>query len=70
MNFRYFIKNKGKIKKVRKHLSVLDAILTIFIDEETNRNKYSKSNTLFADDISKVMLNESNGRVSVWEYEY
>lgn len=31
------------------HLSVLDVILAIFIDEETSRNKFSSSNTLFAD---------------------
>jgi len=66
MNFRHFIKNKGKVKNGKKHLSILDAILTIFVDEETNRNKYSKSNTLFADDISKIMLNEADVDISIW----
>jgi hypothetical protein len=44
-------------------------ILAIFIDEETSRNKYSSSNTLFADEVSKIMLNENTCNVSVWDYE-
>jgi hypothetical protein len=51
------------------HLSVLDVVLAIFIDEETSRNKYSSSNTLFADEVSKIMLNENTCNVSVWDYE-
>jgi hypothetical protein len=44
-------------------------ILAIFIDEETSRNKYSSSNTLFADEVSKIMLNENTNNVSIWDYE-
>lgn len=72
--FRYFIMNKsfGQINenKVNNHnISVLDVILAIFIDEETSRNKFSSSNTLFADEVSKIMLNENSSNVSIWEYE-
>jgi hypothetical protein len=58
--FRSFIMEKGNKSKIKPYLSVLDAILAIFIDEETCRNKYSSSNTLFANEISKLMLNEGN----------
>lgn len=44
-------------------------ILAIFIDEETSRNKFSSSNTLFADEVSKIMLNENTSNVSIWDYE-
>lgn len=51
-------------------LSILDAVLVIFIDEETSRNKYSNNNTLFANEISKLLLNESDCEISFWDYEY
>lgn len=48
---------------------MLDAILAIFIEEETSRNKYSSSNTLFSNEISKLMLNEGDCELSFWDYE-
>lgn len=65
-------KSFGQINenKANNHnISVLDVILAIFIDEETSRNKFSSSNTLFADEVSKIMLNENSSNVSIWEYE-
>jgi hypothetical protein len=34
--------------------------LAIFIEEETSRSRYSSSNTLFSNEISKLMLNEEH----------
>ena len=42
----------------------------IFIDEETSRNRYSSNNTLFTNEISKLLLNESDCEISFWDYEY
>lgn len=50
-------------------INILDAILAIFIEEETSRSKYSSSNTLFSNEISKLMLNEGDCELSFWEYE-
>lgn len=52
------------------HLSILDAVLVIFVDEETSRNKYESSNTLFANEISKLLLNENDCEISFWDYEF
>lgn len=38
-------------------INILDAILAIFIEEETSLCKFSSSNTLFSNEISKLMLN-------------
>lgn len=51
-------------------LTVLDAVLVIFLDEESSRNKYATSNTLFTNEISKLILNENNCDISFWDYEY
>ena len=41
-------------------------MLSIFIEEETSRSKYSSSNTLFSNEISKLMLNEGDCELSLW----
>jgi hypothetical protein len=46
--FRSFMREKGKISEKKPFINILDAILAIFIEEETSRNKYSSSNTLFS----------------------
>jgi hypothetical protein len=40
------------------HISILDSVLAIFMDEESARNKVSSSNTIFGSEISKLILNE------------
>lgn len=59
--FRGYLRERGPNQQRKKQaLNILDAILAIFIEEETSRNKYSSSNTLFSNEISKLMLNEGD----------
>ena len=43
--------------------------MAIFIEEETSRHKYGSSNTLFSNEISKLLLNEEGCDIASWEYE-
>jgi hypothetical protein len=63
------MREKGKLNMKKPFVNILDAILAIFIEEETSRNKYSSSNTLFSNEISKLMLNEGECELSFWDYE-
>jgi len=66
---RDFINEKGSVAKVKPSINVLHAILAIFISEEASRNKYSSSNTLFSNEVSKLMLNEQDCELSLWDYD-
>jgi hypothetical protein len=66
--FRTFLREKG-CSAQRQPVNILDAIIAIFIEEESSRNKYSSSNTLFSNEISKLMLNEGDCELSFWDYE-
>ena len=67
---RGFLRSKGVISAEKPQPNVLDSILAIFLEEESGRNRYSSSNTLFSNEISKLMLNEENCELSFWNYEF
>lgn len=67
---RGFLRSKGAISAEKPQPNVLDSILAIFMEEESGRNRYSSSNALFSNEISKLMLNEENCELSFWNYEF
>lgn len=69
--FRAFLNEPQNVTTVKApKISLLDAILAIFLDEESSRHR-SQANTLFANEVSKLILNEENVcELSFWDYEF
>ena len=46
-----------------------DALVSIFLDEETSRNKGGNSNTMLANEIAKFLLHEKE-EMTIYEFAF